>query len=79
MVISDYDGGQQACGAVMVPWDSRWNTGWAAAVEPGAAGRRADFKYQPGPPYRGRYAIVFVDYQPANPPVAEAPSAEQLQ
>ena len=79
VAVFDLMRGQQACGAVMVPWDSRWNTGWAAAVEPGAAGWRADFKYQPGPPYRGRYAIVFVDYQPANPPVAEAPSAEQLQ
>jgi hypothetical protein len=70
--------GQQVCGAVMVPWDSRRGKIWARAVDPAATGWRGMFTYQPRPPYRGRYAIVFVDYQAVDPPVAQSPSAEQL-
>jgi hypothetical protein len=70
--------GQQVCGAVMVPWDSRAGHEWSRSVDPAAAGWRGAFVYRPGPPYRGHYAIVFVDYQPRHPPVARGRSAEQL-
>jgi hypothetical protein len=70
--------GQQVCGAVMVPWSSRRGKAWERAVQPGATGWRGMFQYRPGPPYRGHYAIVLVDYQPVDPPVALQPAAEHL-